>query len=92
MFSKKSTTKNNEKQEAVSKVQRQEARKEDKNVSSSQLDYDCERVPLDSVGRTNNFNFIPDNNKPVLAENKKRNIFPANDLGESSCQISESSA
>ena len=42
--------------------------------------------------RTNNFNFIPDNNKPVLAENKKRNIFPANDLGESSCQISESSA
>ena len=92
MFSKRNIIKNNEKEQAISKVQRQEASKEDKNVSSSQLGHDCERVPLDSVGRTNNFNFIPDNNKPVLAENKKRNIFPANDLGESSCQISESSA
>ena len=83
MFGKKSITKND-------KLQRQVASKEDKNVSSSQLDYDCERVPLDNVGKINNFKNIPDSVKPDLAENKKTNIFPANNLGESSCQISES--
>ena len=83
MFGKKSVTKND-------KLQRQVASKEDKNVSSSQLDYDCERVPLDNVGKINDFKNIPDSVKPDLAENKKTNIFPANNLGESSCQISES--
>ena len=97
MFEKKSITKDKEKIETKSIVQRQEASKEGKSVSSSQLDYDYERVPLDGVGRTRNFNNIPDSIieansavKPDLAKIKRENNFPVNNLGESSSQISES--
>ena len=93
-----STDKNNEKSQDNRKVQRQEASKEAKNVSSSQQDCNDKPAPLDSVeGVSNILDNIPDSIlnkksavKPDLAENQKESNFPANNLRESCHQISES--
>ena len=77
IFGKKSTDKNNEKSQDNRKVQRQEASKEAKNVSSSQQDCNDKPAPLDSVeGVSNILDNIPDSIlnkksavKPDLAEN-----------------------
>ena len=89
MFKKKSIDKSGDEQ-------RQDASKDDKNAIPGQNHH--ERVPLDSVVTTRiTFNNIPDNIpdrhsavKPDLAEIQINKIFPDNNLGESSLQISES--